>query len=272
MLSGGAPLSEDTQYFMNVCMCCPVIQGYGLTETCGGGTICNLWDKTCGRAGAPIGCTEVKLASWEEGGYTPYDKPNPRGEVILGGANITMGYFKMPEKTKESFYVDRYGQRWFHTGDIGEMDTDGSLRIIDRKKDLVKLHAGEYVALGKVESVLSRCSLVESVCVYADAGTTYVVALIVPRAKEMAALAKSLNLNPNDMEALCENPTIVNKVMQLIETTGKSEKLEKFEMPKKIKLCKEAWTPETDLVTQSLKLKRRNIATFYAQSIRAMYT
>jgi long-subunit acyl-CoA synthetase (AMP-forming) len=63
--------------------------------------------------------------------------------------------------------------------------------------------------------------------VYADAGTTYVVALIVPRAKEMAALAKSLNLNPNDMEALCENPTIVNKVMQLIETTGKSGKYKK---------------------------------------------
>ncbi len=87
---------------------------------------------------------------------------------------------------------------------------------------MVKLHTGEYVALGKVESVLSRCSFVESVCVYADAGTTYTVALIVPRAKEMVALAKSLSLNPNDMEALCENPTIVNKVMQLIQATGKS--------------------------------------------------
>lgn len=96
--------------------------------------------------------------------------------------------------------------------------------IIDRKKDLVKLHAGEYVALGKVESVLSRCSLVESVCVYADAGKTYVIALVVPRAKELAALAKSLNLNPNDMEALCENPSIVNQVMQFIETTAKSGK------------------------------------------------
>lgn len=96
--------------------------------------------------------------------------------------------------------------------------------IIDRKKDLVKLHAGEYVALGKVESVLSRCSLVESVCVYAYAGKTYIIALIVPRAKELAALAKSLNLNPNDMEALCENPTVVNKVMEFIETTAKTGK------------------------------------------------
>ena len=92
---------------------------------------------------------------------------------------------------------------------------------------MVKLHAGEYVALGKVESVLSRCSLVESVCVYADAGKTYVIALIVPRAKELAAVAKSLNLNPNDMEALCENPTIVNKVMEFIQTTAKTGKCTK---------------------------------------------
>ena len=67
----------------------------------------------------------------------------------------------------------------------------------------------------------------ETVCVYADAGKTYVIALIVPRAKELAAVAKSLNLNPNDMEALCENPTIVNKVMEFIQTTAKTGKCTK---------------------------------------------
>ena len=69
LLSGGAPLSEDTQYFMNVCFCCPVGQGYGLTETCGGGTICQVWDRTTGRVGPPIASCEVKLVSWEEGIY-----------------------------------------------------------------------------------------------------------------------------------------------------------------------------------------------------------
>lgn len=97
--------------------------------------------------------------------------------------------------------------------------------FIDRKKDLVKLHAGEYVALGKVESILSRCSIVERICVYADSGKTYAIAFIVPRAKEIATLAKSLGLYPNDMEALCENPAIVKKVMELIEKTAKSGKL-----------------------------------------------
>merc|ERR1719167_581468 len=84
MLCGGAPLSEDTQYFMNVCFCCPVNQGYGLTETCGGGTICQVWDRTTGRVGPPIGSCEIKLVSWEEGGYTIRDKPYPRGEVVIG--------------------------------------------------------------------------------------------------------------------------------------------------------------------------------------------
>ena len=93
---------------------------------------------------------------------------------------------------------------------------------IDRKKDLVKLQAGEYVSLGKVEAALSRCPIVESVCVYADSGKSYPVALIVPRAKELTALAKYLNLNPDDLELLCNNQTVMKNVLQSIETTGMS--------------------------------------------------
>ena len=66
------------------------------------------------------------------GGYSPNNKPNPQGEIHVGGPNITMGYFKKPEKTAEDFYVDENGQRWFKTGDIGQMDEDGVLRIIGR--------------------------------------------------------------------------------------------------------------------------------------------
>lgn len=72
----------------------------------------------------------------------------------MGGGNVATGYFKMPEKTKEDFSKDETGRRWFKTGDIGEMFGDGTLKIIDRKKDLVKMQSGEYVSLGKVESLL----------------------------------------------------------------------------------------------------------------------
>ncbi|MEQ2171165.1 hypothetical protein GOODEAATRI_007914 [Goodea atripinnis] len=152
LLSGGAPLSAATQRFMNVCMCCPVGQGYGLTETCGAGTI-------------------------SEGGYHSTDKPNPRGEILIGGPNVTMGYYKSEGKNHEDFFVDAKGQRWFCTGDIGEFHPDGCLKIIDRKKDLVKLQAGEYVSLGKVEAVLKNCPLIDNICAYANRYYTAPVSL-----------------------------------------------------------------------------------------------
>ncbi|XP_056329817.1 long-chain-fatty-acid--CoA ligase 3a isoform X1 [Danio aesculapii] len=157
LLSGGAPLSAATQRFMNICFCCPVGQGYGLTETCGAGTISHLWDYSTGRVGAPLVCCELQLKDWIEGGYHSTDLPCPRGEILVGGPSVTMGYYKNAHKTSEDFFVDKKGQRWFCTGDIGEIHGDGCLKIIDRKKDLVKLQAGEYVSLGKVEAALKNC-------------------------------------------------------------------------------------------------------------------
>ncbi|XP_028517196.1 long-chain-fatty-acid--CoA ligase 4 [Exaiptasia diaphana] len=271
MLSGGAPLSADTQSFMNVCFCCPVVQGYGLTETCSGGTICNSWDMTAGRVGPPIPSTEIKLVSWEEGGYTIRDKPHPRGEVVIGGANVTLGYFKNPKKTAEDFEVDRNGQRWFHTGDIGVFHDDGCLQIIDRKKDLVKLQAGEYVSLGKVEAALAQSQYSENVCAYADSLKTYAVCLVVPRPKQLKQLAASMSIPTEDWNALCSNAAITKAVLKDLQTVGKSAKLEKFEIPQKITLVAEQWTPESELVTAALKLKRNNITSFYHDTLQAMY-
>ncbi|XP_069474249.1 fatty acid CoA ligase Acsl3 isoform X2 [Ambystoma mexicanum] len=172
ILCGGAPLSAATQRFMNICFCCPVGQGYGLTETCGAGTITDVWDYTTGRVGCPLICCEIKLKNWEEGGYYNTDKPYPRGEILIGGPNVTMGYYKNEEKTKADFTENVDGERWFSTGDIGEFHQDGVLQIIDRKKDLVKLQAGEYVSLGKVEAALKNLSLIENICAYANRPTS----------------------------------------------------------------------------------------------------
>lgn len=102
---------------------------------------------TTGRAGAPTTVCDIRLVDWDEGNYRVTDKPFPRGEILIGGNNISPGYYKNPIKTKEDF-LDEEGKRWFRTGDIGELQQDGVIRIIDRKKDLVKLQAGEYVSLG----------------------------------------------------------------------------------------------------------------------------
>jgi long-chain acyl-CoA synthetase len=117
MLSGGAMLAKDVQEFVQVCLC-PVIQAYGLSETCAAATtqLPNQTDREI--VGSVLACSEIKLVDWPEGGYRCTDKPNPRGEIHVGGDNIALGYFNMPDKTAEDFYVSKEGLRYFATGVI----------------------------------------------------------------------------------------------------------------------------------------------------------
>uniref|UniRef100_A0A8C2WVH5 long-chain-fatty-acid--CoA ligase n=1 Tax=Cyclopterus lumpus TaxID=8103 RepID=A0A8C2WVH5_CYCLU len=270
LLSGGAPLSAATQRFMNICLCCPVGQGYGLTETCGAGTISEIWDYSTGRVGAPLVCSEIKLKDWEEGGYYSTDKPNPRGEIVIGGPNVTMGYYKNETKNREDFFVDERGQRWFCTGDIGEFHADGCLKIIDRKKDLVKLQAGEYVSLGKVEAVLKNCSLIDNICAYANSDESYVISFVVPNHKQLMVLAEQMQVR-GTWEEMCNNSQMEKEVLRIITEAAISAQMERFEIPKKIRLSAEPWTPETGLVTDAFKLKRKELKTHYQDDIERMY-
>ncbi|CAH1782381.1 unnamed protein product [Owenia fusiformis] len=271
MLCGGAPLSAETQRFMNISFCCPVGQGYGLTETCGAGTISDATDLTTGRVGAPLTCCEFKLIDWEEGNYRNTDKPFPRGEVMVGGGNVTLGYYKNPSKTAEDFSVVN-GQRWFSTGDIGEFQTDGVLRIVDRKKDLVKLQAGEYVSLSKVETALKMCPLIDNCCVYADSSAMYAICLVIPNQKQLSDLGTKLGIEHQSWEELCEKPEIVKEYLKEIQVQGKKSKLERFEIPQRVKVCELVWLPETGLVTDALKLKRKQIQSYYQEQINEMYS
>lgn len=270
LLSGGAPLSAVTQRFMNICFCCPVGQGYGLTETCGAGTISQLWDYSTGRVGAPLVCCEIQLKDWIEGGYRSTDRPCPRGEILVGGPNVTMGYYKKKQKNSEDFFMDEKGQRWFCTGDIGEFHGDGCLKIIDRKKDLVKLQAGEYVSLGKVEAVLKNCPLVDNICAYANSDESYVIGFVVPNQKQLLALAERKRVR-GLWEELCNNPVIEEEVLRVITETALTAQLERFEIPWKIRLSVEPWTPENGLVTDAFKLKRKELKSHYQNDIERMY-
>ncbi|KAM9376854.1 long-chain-fatty-acid--CoA ligase 4 [Pholidichthys leucotaenia] len=269
MLSGGAPLSPATQRFMNVCFCCPVGQGYGLTETCGAGTITEVADISTGRVGAPLICCEVRLRDWAEGGYTSKDKPNPRGEVLIGGPNVTMGYYKN-ESHDQDFFVDEKGQRWFCTGDVGEIYPDGCLQIVDRKKDLVKLQAGEYVSLGKVESALKNCALIDNICAYANSDQNYVISFVVPNQKRLTELAKQRGI-VGTWEEVCKHSDMEREVLKEIKEVAANIKLQRFEIPVKVHLSPEPWTPETGLVTDAFKLKRKELKNHYLHHIERMY-
>ncbi|XP_059174995.1 long-chain-fatty-acid--CoA ligase 4-like [Physella acuta] len=270
MLCGGAPLSGTTQRFMNICFCCPLGQGYGLTETCGAGTVVEFGDMTTERVGAPLICNEIRLRDWVEGSYTVNNKPYPQGEVLIGGGNVTQGYYNSPDKTNEDF-ITIDGMRYFCTGDIGQFEEDGCLKIIDRKKDLVKLQHGEYISLAQVETVLKMCPLVEQICVVAHSDQDSAVALVVPSEARLMALAKQHNVNCSDFKELCRNDQITSLVLKELTTHGLKSKLQRMELPNKICLFPEAWMPDTGLVTDAFKLKRKVIEDKFQPEITAMY-
>nr|XP_045613680.1 long-chain-fatty-acid--CoA ligase 4-like isoform X1 [Procambarus clarkii] len=267
---GGAPLSPETHDFVRASLGVPVLQGYGLTESCGCATLMDQNDMSTGKVGAPLQICDVKLVDWEEGNYRITDKPKPRGEIMIGGANIAVCYYKNPEKTKEDF-CDEDGRRWFRTGDIGEFDSDGSLKIIDRKKDLVKLQFGEYVSLGKVEAELKVSPYIDNVCIYADPTKNNIVAIVSPVQKNLEDLARSLGKQDLRREKLCLDADINKAILEELLATGKRAKLEKFELPSAAYLATELWTPDTGLVTASFKLKRKSIEIKYKNEIHRMY-
>uniref|UniRef100_A0A023GNR4 long-chain-fatty-acid--CoA ligase n=1 Tax=Amblyomma triste TaxID=251400 RepID=A0A023GNR4_AMBTT len=268
---GSAPLSGHTRRFVRACFGCKVIEGYGLTETSGAATIMNAEDVSAERVGAPLPGCYIRLVDWPEGNYHTSDKPNPRGEIVVGGVCVSKGYFKNEELTRESFREES-GIRWFYTGDIGEIFPDGTLKIIDRKKDLVKLQYGEYISLGRVESVIKTCPLVDNVCAYGNSLHTYLVALVAPNVKQLQRVARDLGREVSGtLKELCEDAEVAKAAAESIIAYAKASELQKTEVPLKVKLCAEEWKPDSGLVTPTFKIRRKPLQSFYQHDIDALY-
>mmetsp|Transcript_27488 Transcript_27488/g.87432 ORF Transcript_27488/g.87432 Transcript_27488/m.87432 type:complete len:478 (-) Transcript_27488:605-2038(-) len=281
--TGSAPLAPQTQRFIQTAFNAPTRQGYGLTETCATSCIQVGCDNSSGVVGPPTSSCAIKLLDWAEGNYLNSDEHDPavgmrRGEVLIGGPTVCMGYLVDPskpdpdviKKNNEDFSVDADGMRWFHTGDIGQINKDGCLQIIDRKKDLVKLQQGEYVALSKVESALKSCPLVEVPLCYGRSSESYCVALVCPVHAQLKALGDEMGLRGKNHEELCADAKVVAEVTRRCQAACKG-KLVGFEIPKKIGLVSETWTPENDLLTAAMKLKRIPICKKHAAELDVLY-
>jgi long-chain acyl-CoA synthetase len=186
MCSGSAPLAPSVQEFVKVCFDVPLVEGYGATETSGishvmlGGYQGEV-DGNVGLVGPPLACSEYRLESAPELGYTVEDRPCPRGEVLVRGPNVFKGYFKDAEQTREVLGADG----WLRTGDIGRVNASGSLSIIDRRKSLFKLAQGEYVSPELVEQVLLGTKLCGQAFCYGTGFLPHLVALVVPDPLEL---------------------------------------------------------------------------------------
>ena len=149
MVTGSAPIDKNVLDFLKLCFCCPIVEGYGLTESCAGSSFCLPEDVNTGHVGGPIEAVKFRFKDLPEMSYMSTDKPYPRGEICMSGPCIFEGYYKREDKTAECF--DEEG--WFLTGDVGMVYPNGSIKIIDRSKNIFKLSQGEYIAPEKIEQI-----------------------------------------------------------------------------------------------------------------------
>jgi len=162
MSTGSAPIDKTVLDFLKICFSCPIIEGYGLTETATGGACTSIEDRVTGHVGGPSEALKLRLKDLPEMQYLSSDKPYPRGEICMKGPCIFKGYYKREDKTAEAF--DAEG--WFLTGDVGLIYPNGSVKIIDRSKNIFKLSQGEYIAPEKLENIFVLSPYVAQSMVY----------------------------------------------------------------------------------------------------------
>ena len=249
-VSGGAPLSaEIAKFFFGAGL--PIAEGYGLTETSPVLTINPLERLKLGTVGAAIAGVQLKIAS--------------DGEILAKGPNIMQGYFNKPEATREA--IDAEG--WFHTGDIGEIDGDGYLKITDRKKDLIKTAGGKYVAPQPIENRVKSNKFVANAVLLGDQ-RKFPIMLVVPNFETLEQWAKERGLPFRSRSELITLPDAAARVER--EVMGELRDLAKFEMPKKVLLLEHDFTIESGELTPTLKVKRRAVEKRYKERIDKAFT
>ena len=248
-VSGGAPLSpEINRFFFSAGIL--VLEGYGLTETSPVTNLNTPDDFRIGTVGKPIPGTEVRIG---EG-----------GEVLIRGPQVMEGYYELPETTAEA--ID--DESWFRTGDVGEIDEDGFLRITDRIKDIIVTAGGKNVAPQPIENLLKADELIEQAVMLGDR-ESYCVLLVVPSFPNLEAWARKTGINASDQRALLAAPPvqayIESRVMACLED------LARYERPKKIGLIAAPFTVEDGTLTPTQKVKRRAVEAQYRKLIQAFY-
>jgi len=155
MITGSAPIASEVLDFLKICFCAPLNEGYGMSETTGGSFTTKVGDPTSGHVGGSVANVKMRLRDIPEMNYLHTNNP-PKGEVCFWGPSIMKGYFKNPEKTAEAFIGE-----WLCSGDVGEINLEnGSLKIVDRAKNIFKLSQGEYIAPEKLENQFIKSEFV----------------------------------------------------------------------------------------------------------------
>ena len=247
---GAAPTPVDVLEFFHA-IGIELAELWGMSETCGAGA-CNPPGKVkIGTVGPPNPGTEIKLAQ--------------DGEVLVRGGIVMKSYRNLPDKTAEALSQDG----WLHTGDIGEFDDDGYLKIVDRKKELIINAAGKNMSPANIEAAVKSASpLVGNAAVIGDR-RSYNTALIVLDADYAPGWAKKNGIEGETLEELAGDERIREAIQKGVDAAN--EKLARVEQIKKFTIVEGDWAPGGDELTPTMKLKRKPIAEKYSEQIEAMY-
>ena len=249
VVSGGAPLSADLAAFF-IGAGVEILEGYGLTETSPVISVNRPDKRRIGSVGPVIPGVEVKIA--------------PDGEILSRGPHIMKGYWNNPEATAQS--IDEQG--WFHTGDIGEIDKDGFLKITDRKKDILINAYGKNIAPQPLEALLKSSPYVGTPVLIGDR-RKFLIALIVPNFEKLEREASALGVTFNTKEELVGNDKVKGLIQSEIDRFNQN--LDRQEKIRRFALLPRDFTIEDDEITPSLKVKRKNIDKKYKGIIDQLY-
>jgi long-chain acyl-CoA synthetase len=247
-VSGAAPISAEILEFFYACGV-PVLEGWGMTETTGVGSVNTLDELRFGTVGRPLPGVEFQIAD--------------DGEVLMKGPNVFNEYWQNPEATREAFTEDG----WLRTGDLGSMDEDGFLSITGRKKDIIITAGGKNLTPSNLENDLKQSRWISQAVMYGDR-RPYPVALITLDAEEMLPWAKEHGL-PEDMSSLTESDDVRELIQADLDRAN--AKYAKVEQIKKFDLLDHDLSQEAGELTPTLKLKRNVVNERYSDVFERMY-
>ncbi len=250
-ISGSAPLSREIAEFFHAAGIL-ILEGYGLTESSAASFVCRPDRFKFGTVGLGLPGVEVQIAEAD-------------GEILLKSRGIMRGYHNLPDKTAETLT----GDGWLRTGDIGEIDADGFLKITDRKKDLIKTSGGKYVAPQELEGRLkTKSALISQVLVHGNR-RNFCSALITLDEERAEKWANDRGRGARSAAALAEDPDMVAEIQTAIDALNKG--LARYETIKRFAILPEDWTVESGLLTPSMKMKRKKVEETYADVLDGFY-
>jgi long-chain acyl-CoA synthetase len=247
--SAAAPLPVDVAEFF-AALGLPLVEVWGMTETSGVATGNPPGRLKIGTVGPPIAGIEVRLTG--------------DGEVLVRGPINTPGYHRRPEATAELFDQDG----WLRTGDVGELDADGYLRIVDRKKELIITSSGKNLSPANIENLLKEHPLVGQALAFGD-GRPYVVALVVLDHEVAPGWARQHQVPFETLAGFARDQLVLAELQRAVD--GVNQRLSRIEQVKRFMVLPAEWTAESEELTPTLKLKRRVIHAKYAGELEALY-